>query len=238
MRRPPTPKRWRMLPEDMQAEALLTIELGVHPIMARMLVQRGLDTPEKADSFLNPSLDHLHDPFLLPDVEAACERLKQALHTKEKILVHGDYDGDGVTSAALWTRCLRSLGGNVDVHVPHRKRDGYDIRVPIIEQARQEGVSLIVTTDCGIQRVDEVDHARQYGIDVLITDHHTPNADGSLPKAVAVVNPHRKDSRYPFPNLAGVGVAFKMGEALTRYLGHKPDAFRRGFLDLAAIGTV
>ena len=231
-----TPKRWSLLPEDIQAEARLQIELGVHPITARLLVQRGLTTPEAADRFLNPTLDRLYDPMLLPDAEAACARLKIALANKEKILVHGDYDGDGLTSSALWTRLLRSLGGNVDVFVPHRKRDGYDMRIPIIEQAKQEGVTLIVTTDCGIQRVDEVEHAREAGIDVIITDHHTPGA--ILPKAVAVVNPQRKDSQYPFRHLAGVGVAFKMGEALTRYLGHGVNGFRRAYLDLAAIGTV
>lgn len=236
MRRPLTPKRWSLLPEDIQAEARLQIELGVHPITARLLVQRGLTTPEAADRFLNPTLDRLYDPMLLPDAEAACARLKIALANKEKILVHGDYDGDGLTSSALWTRLLRSLGGNVDVFVPHRKRDGYDMRIPIIEQAKQEGVTLIVTTDCGIQRVDEVEHAREAGIDVIITDHHTPGA--ILPKAVAVVNPQRKDSQYPFRHLAGVGVAFKMGEALTRYLGHGVNGFRRAYLDLAAIGTV
>lgn len=233
-----SPKRWRVLPGDIVAETTLQQELRVHPIIARLLVQRDLTTPEAACAFLNPGLNDLPDPFLLPDAEAACERLKRALAEKERILVHGDYDSDGVTSAALWTRTLRSLGGNVDVFVPHRKRDGYDIRTPIIEQARQEGVTLIVTTDCGIQRVDEVEHARQYGIDVIISDHHTPNANGGLPKAVAVVNPHRSDSRYPFPHLAGVGVAFRLCEALTRYLGHNPDSFRRSFLDLAAIGTV
>jgi single-stranded-DNA-specific exonuclease len=233
-----TPKRWQVLPGDIQAEAKLQIDLGVHPVMARLLVQRGLTTPEAAEAFLYPSLDRLHDPFLLPDAEAACVRIKTALANKERILVHGDYDGDGVTSTALWTRFLRSLGANVDAFVPHRKRDGYDMRVPIIEQARQEGVGLIITTDCGIQRVDEVEHARQCGIDVIITDHHTPNTSGALPQAVAVVNPHRKDSRYPFPHLAGVGVAFKLCEALTRTLGHKPEQFRRGFLDLACIGTV
>ena len=236
MRRPLTPKRWSLLPEDIQAEARLQIELGVHPITARLLVQRGLTTPEAADRFLNPTLDRLYDPMLLPDAEAACARLKIALANKEKILVHGDYDGDGLTSSALWTRLLRSLGGNVDVFVPHRKRDGYDMRIPIIEQAKQEGVTLIVTTDCGIQRVDEVEHAREAGIDVIITDHHTPGA--ILPRAVAVVNPQRKDSQYPFRHLAGVGVAFKMGEALTRYLGHGVNGFRRAYLDLAAIGTV
>jgi len=232
------PKRWRMLPSDDEAECTLQKELSVHPITARLLVQRGLTTPEAACAFLSPSLDDLHDPFLLPDAEAACERLKRALAGQERILVHGDYDSDGVTSAALWTRTLRSLGGNVDVFVPHRKRDGYDMRVPIIEQARQEGVTLIVTTDCGIQRIEEVEYARQYGIDVIITDHHTPNLSGKLPQAVAVVNPHRSDSRYPFTDLAGVGVAFRLCEGLVRYLGHSVSSFRRSYLDLAAIGTV
>lgn len=238
MRRPLIPKRWRVRPGDIQAEAKLQIELGVHPVVARLLVQRGLTTPEEADHFLNPSLDHLHDPFLLPDIEPACARLKQALANKEKILVHGDYDGDGVTSTALWTRTLRSLGAEVDAFVPHRKRDGYDMRLPIIEQARQDGVKLIVTTDCGIQRVDEVEHARQFGIDVIITDHHTPKTSGELPQAVAVINPHRKDSRYPFPDLAGVGVAFRACEALIRALGQSVSSYRRAYLDLAAIGTV
>lgn len=238
MRRSHQPKRWRLLPGDIQAEAQLQIELGVHPVTARLLVQRGMTTPALAEAFLNPTLDRMHDPFLLPDVEAACERLKRALQSNEKILVHGDYDGDGVTSAALWTRCLRALGGNVEVFVPHRRRDGYDMRRPFIEEAREKGAALIVTTDCGIQRIDEVELARQYGMDVIITDHHTPNANGSLPKAVAVINPQRQDSRYPFPYLAGVGVAFKVCEALTTYLGHEAGKFRKSFLDLAAIGTI
>jgi single-stranded-DNA-specific exonuclease len=233
-----TPKRWQMLPGDIQAEAKLQIDLGVHPVMARLLVQRGLTTSEAAEAFLYPSLDRMHDPFLLPDAEAACVRIKAALANHERILVHGDYDGDGVTSTALWTRFLRTQGADVDAFVPHRKRDGYDMRVPIIEQARQDGVKLIITTDCGIQRVDEVEHARQFGIDVIITDHHTPKTSGALPQAVAVVNPHRKDSRYPFPDLAGVGVAFKLCEALTRFLGMKPEQYRRAFMDLACIGTV
>src|SRR5205085_8450706 len=140
------------------------------------------------------------DPFLLPDAELAAERLKQALARKEKIAVHGDYDGDGVTSAALWMRLLETLGADVTVHVPHRKRDGYDMRSKFVAQAKAEGAKLIVTSDCGIQRCDEVDEAREAGIDVIITDHHEPGID--LPKAAAVVNPHRKDSKYPFPSLA------------------------------------
>ncbi|HEV2471937.1 MAG TPA: single-stranded-DNA-specific exonuclease RecJ, partial [Chthonomonadales bacterium] len=232
------PLRWRVADGDDEVEARLAAELGIHAVTARLLAQRGLTTPEAAHRFLHPSLQDLHDPQLLPDADLACSRLKDALHAREKILIHGDYDGDGVTSAALWTRVLRSLGAEVDVFVPHRKRDGYDLRMPIIEQARQEGVKLIVTTDCGIQRLDEVEHARQYGIDVIVTDHHTPNLSGALPRAVAVVNPHRKDSRYPFPHLAGVGVSFRLCELLISTLGHNVASYRRAFLDLACIGTI
>ena len=232
------PKKWRVLGSNAEAEELLRSKLGVHPVVARLLVQRGMTTPEAADLFLNPALDRMHDPFLLPDAEKACERIKQALAANQKIRIHGDYDGDGVTSAALWTRCLRALGADVDVFVPHRRRHGYDMRMGFIEEARDAGVRLIVTTDCGIRRCDEVEKARALGIDVIVTDHHAPNADGTLPNAVAVVNPQRRDSRYPFPHLAGVGVAFKLCEALTLHLGHKAAAFRKSFLDLAAIGTI
>ena len=235
---PYTQKRRNSLPADLPAEQILTDALEVHPIVARMLVQRGITDPAAAERFLYPSLDHLHDPFLLPDAEIACERIKTALNKKEKIFVHGDYDGDGVTSAALWTRVLKSLGADVEVFVPHRKRDGYDMRQAFIERAKKEGVGLIITTDCGIQRIDEVNAAREMGIDVIITDHHTPPTDGSLPRAIAVVNPHRHDSKYPFKDLAGVGVAFRLCEGLVTHLGHKRDAYRRAYLDLACIGTV
>ncbi len=235
---PYTQKRWNPLPADPPAEQILRDALQVHPIVARMLVQRGLTDPAEADRFLYPSLDHLHSPFLLPDADIACERIKTALHNGEKIAVHGDYDGDGVTSAALWTRVLRSLGGEVEVFVPHRKRDGYDLRHAFIERMKAAGVGLIITTDCGIQRIEEVEAAREFGIEVIITDHHTPPADGSLPKAAAVVNPHRHDSHYPFKHLAGVGVAFRLCEGLVSRLGHRVDRYRDAYLDLACIGTV
>ncbi len=229
-------KRWRMLSRDQADVSSLAAELGLSQLAAKLLVQRGLSDPAAASEFLNPTFDRLSDPFLLPDAEAAAERIKQALAAKERIRVHGDYDGDGVSSAALWTRLIEKLGGDVSVHVPHRKHDGYDMRSKFVAQAATDGVKLIITTDCGIQRLDEVEEARAAGIDVIITDHHEPGA--TLPKAVAVVNPHRADSRYPFPDLAGVGVAFRMGEALVRHLGMGVDGYRRAYCDLAAIGTV
>ena len=229
-------KRWRLAEGNPVAAEQLQQDIGCSPIIARLLTNRGVMDAAAADRFLNPCYSHLPDPFLLPDAGLAAERIKEALHKNEKIFVHGDYDGDGITSAALWTRLLEKLGGDVQVHVPHRKRDGYDIRSKFVQDAKVAGAQLIITSDCGIQRVDEIEEARLAGIDVVITDHHEPG--DTLPKAVAVVNPHRKDSIYPFSELAGVGVAFRTGEALVRHLGLSVDSYRRAYCDLAAIGTV
>lgn len=229
-------KHWNILHQDEEQTRLLQSELGCHPIVARLLVNRGIVQPEEAQAFLHPSFSDLSDPFLLPDAEAAVERIKQVLSRKERIYIHGDYDSDGVTSAALWYRLLKRLGADVLVHVPHRHRDGYDMRSKFVLEAKERGAAVILTTDCGIQRFAEVEQAREVGIDVIVTDHHEPGSQ--LPRAVAVVNPHRSDSRYPFPYLAGVGVAFRLGEALLRHLGHPVGGYRRAFCDLAAIGTV
>jgi single-stranded-DNA-specific exonuclease len=229
-------KHWNILQEGEEQARLIQSQLGCHPIIARMLVNRGIMQPEEAQAFLHPSFNDLSDPFLLPDAEAAVERIKQALRHRERIYIHGDYDSDGVTSAALWYRLLTRLGADVLVHIPHRHRDGYDMRSKFVVEAKERGAAVILTTDCGIQRWTEVEEAREAGIDVIVTDHHEPGSQ--LPKAVAVVNPHRSDSRYPFPYLAGVGVAFRLGEALLRHLGHSVDGYRRALCDLAAIGTI
>ncbi|MDO8682614.1 MAG: single-stranded-DNA-specific exonuclease RecJ [Armatimonadota bacterium] len=211
-------------------------ELGVAPLVARLLVNRGIESVADAAEFLNPSLDNLHDPFDLPDMRLAVDRVKLAIERKEKILVHGDYDVDGVSSAALLIRVLRALDADVEARVPHRKREGYDIKPLTVEEAKADGVSLIITADCGVTACDTVSHAANLGIDIVVTDHHEPGPE--LPKAVAVVNPRRSDSTYPFKDLAGVGVAFKLAQALVRDLGYPESRFQRKFLDLVALGTV
>lgn len=228
--------RWVVQQGQQEAVARLQHELGISEILARLLVNRGITEPEQAQRFLEPDWSNLPDPFLLPDAEVAVNRLLQAIERKEKILVYGDYDVDGVTSAALWYSTLSKLKAKVQAKVPHRKRDGYDIRVPVVEKAYRDGVSLILTCDCGIQAHDVVEHARELGIDVIITDHHEPGE--AVPRALAVVNPHLPNSRYPFPNLSGVGVSYRLGEALVRAKKLSPENYRKYFLDLVTLGTI
>ena len=229
-------KRWQIAEADPSASERLVAEIGCSRVTARLLVTRGILTPEEASDFLHPAYERLPDPMLLPDADRAIDRILAAVRARERIYVHGDYDSDGVTAAALWTRLLRKLGADVRAHVPHRHRDGYDLRSKFVVQAREEGARLIITADCGVQRHDEVEEARRAGMDVVITDHHEPG--DTLPAAAAVVNPNRRDSRYPFRPLAGVGVAFRLGEALIRRLGLPAASYRRAYSDLAAIGTV
>lgn len=225
-----------MLPEQPEVVARLEAELQTSYVLARLLANRGITTPDEAERFLRPRWEHLADPFLLPDAEVAVKRLLRAISQHEKVLVYGDYDVDGVTSAALWYTLLSKLGAQVEARVPHRKNDGYDIRLPVVEYAHRAGISLILTCDCGIQAHEVVEHARHLGIDIIITDHHEPGRE--VPRALAVVNPHLPHSRYPFADLSGVGVSYRLGEALISAMGYRLDNYRRYFLDLVALGTI
>ena len=221
---------------DETAASRLADDAGLSPIVARLLVNRCVLTAEQAGRFLNPSLDHLHDPSLLPDLDAGVDRIASAMKSGEKICVHGDYDVDGVTSTALLVRTLAALKANVEYRLPHRQKEGYDIKPAAVEEAARAGASVILTCDCGIGAHETVSRAAELGIDVIITDHHEPQHD--LPPAAAVINPKRADAAYPFPDLAGVGVAFKFAQGLVRKLGYDEEAFQARFVDLAALGTV
>ena len=227
--------QWNVRPPVTGGYALAR-ELGCGRLLGGLLAVRGYRTIESAERFLSPSYDQLPDPLLLPDADKAVTRIVAAIRDRELILVHGDYDSDGVSSAALWFRLLTKLGADVRVHVPHRCTDGYDMRSAFVDRASAEGARLIVTCDCGIRRAEEVRYAAGLGIDVVVTDHHEPGDE--LPPACAVVNPHRRDSKYPFADLAGVGVSFRLGEALAIRLGAPIASYRRAYSDLAAIGTV
>jgi single-stranded-DNA-specific exonuclease len=228
--------RWQLRSVDKQRAARLQKELNLSQTMAQLLVARGYTEPEDAYRFLHPSLNDLGDPFLLPDCARAVHRLQIVVQRKEPVLVYGDYDADGVTSTALWLFTLRRLGVQAHPMLPKRQQEGYDLHPNAIEAARRIGAKLVLTCDCGVRAHQAVDALNAAGLEVIITDHHQP--DTTLPNALAVVNPHRPDSRYPFAELSGVGVSFRVAEALVRALGYPVDNFRRSVLDLVCIGTV
>lgn len=232
----PLRPRWELgaAPDPHRVQALAA-ELRLPPALCRVLVARGLGEGEAARTFLRPLLDHLHPSHLLTDAARAARRIFQAVEKGEGILVHGDYDVDGICSAALLTIWIRRLGGRAEAFVPDRIGDGYDLGPAGIERAEELEASLIVTCDSGIVAHDAVTLARARGIDVVITDHHTPGE--TLPPAVAVVNPNRSDCDYPDPGLAGVGVAFKLCQLLGEMAG-LPESELLENLDLVALATV
>ena len=227
-------QRWEYLTcEEASADALSS-ELGISPIGARLLVQRGFRDVEAAQRFLHPTVAELHDPFALTDMSIAVDRLLRAIHTGEKIAIHGDYDADGITSTVLLRRALEMLGAKVVHYVPHRMKDGYGLTPETIERLSLEKVDVVVSADCGIRSVLAARCAREVGVDLIVTDHHEPGDE--LPLALAVINPKRRDCSYPDKNLAGVGVALKLVQALGERLGRQN--WLKGFLKIAAIGTL
>jgi len=225
---------WQHLPCDEGQVSSLAAALNLHPTVARLLCLRGFDDPETAHRFLTPSLDHLHDPFKLTGMMAAVERLEQAIARRERIAIHGDYDVDGITSTVILRRALEMLGGDVVHFIPERLKDGYGLQPAAIERLHADGVSLIVSVDCGIRGLDAARRARELGVDLIITDHHEPDAE--LPDAVAVLNPKRHDCSYPDKYLAGVGVALKVVQALCSRAGRQ--RWLPAFVKIAAIGTL
>jgi single-stranded-DNA-specific exonuclease len=219
---------------DPQRAAELARALDLRPPAAKALVHRGVDSVDAARRFLEPSLDDLHDPSLLSGIDRAVDRIRGALERGERILVHGDYDVDGITSTFLLQSTLEGLGGRVEYRIPHRTRDGYGLSTDAVEEARRRQCTLVVTVDCGITAHAAVERARALGIDVVITDHHEPPP--TLPEAHAIVNPLQAGCAYPFKSLAGVGVTFKLVQALCRGRGGITRA--RDDLDVVALGTI
>jgi single-stranded-DNA-specific exonuclease len=225
---------WDHLPCDDAESRRLAEALNLHPTVARLLCLRGLGDPERAARFLSPTLDHLHDPFLLADMSHAVERIERALAGRERIAIHGDYDVDGITSTVILRRALELLGGDVVHFIPERLRDGYGLQPAAIDRLHAEGVQLVISVDCGIRASEATLRAREIGVDLIITDHHEP--EGTLPPALAVINPKRADCRYPDKNLAGVGVALKLVQALCQRAGK--SRWLPAFVKVAAIGTL
>lgn len=210
-------------------------ELAVPPIMARILLNRQIDSFEKARNFFRPELENLYNPYLMKDMDKAVDRLHHALHAGENILIYGDYDVDGVSSAALMYLVLsRMVGSKVSYYIPDRMTEGYGLSAKNIRDAAENGINLVVTVDCGVTAVEEITLAKELDMDTIVCDHHQPAE--ALPPAVAILDPKLPDSNYPFDELAGVGVAFKLLQALYQKL-EIPEAELDEYLDLVAIGS-
>ena len=204
--------RWIDSPVDAESVRRLAHEVKVSPLVARLLVQRGLAEPSEAEAFLHPSLAQLHAPGLMAGMQEAVWRLRRAVEQHEKILIYGDYDVDGTMAVVVLLTALRMLGAQVETYVPHRLTDGYGMRVPVVEEAAANDVRVVISVDTGIREHTVLTRARELGVDCIVTDHHLP--DGHLPPACAILNPRRTDCAYPEKSLAGVGVAFKLAQAL------------------------
>jgi single-stranded-DNA-specific exonuclease len=236
---PSSPSRWLLPQTDTEQVSELAAGLRVHPPAARVLWSRGYRDTASATRFLFPDLIDLHDPYLLKDMDRAIARLQSAIASREKILLYGDYDVDGTTSVVILKKALDLAGASVDFFVPHRTRDGYGMRTEVIDQAAADGVKLVISVDTGIRAGAVVAHAREAGIDVIVTDHHLPEAE--LPRAVAVINPNRPDCAYPEKNLCGAGVTFKLVQALMGAMLWPTERVRRlseSFIKMVAVATV
>ena len=230
----PIEKRWVVKPQgNPEAVAAMAAATGISPVLANLLVQRGIDTLEKAKKFFNPQLSDLHDPFLMKDMDKAVERVERAVRNREKIMVYGDYDVDGTTAVALVYKFLRQIGHkDLLFYIPDRYTEGYGISTKGIDHAARKGATLIIALDCGIKAIEKVDYAKRKGVDFIICDQHLPAEE--IPRAVAVLDPKRTDCSYPFDELSGCGVGFKLVQAYCQKNGI-PFQQIEPLLDLLAV---
>lgn len=222
-------KRWKLLLADEQTVESLYQRLKVSRILCRILIQRGYTTFESTKRFFRPELAHLYSPWAMKDMRKAVERIITAFDNKEKILVFGDYDVDGTTSVACMFQFLKDVYPEVDFYIPHRYREGYGVSKAGIDYAKKKGITLIISLDCGIKSIDLIDYAKILDIDFIVCDHHLPEAE--LPAAVAILNPKQKDCEYPFKELCGCGVGFKLMMALSETLQLQPSSYLK-YIDL------
>jgi single-stranded-DNA-specific exonuclease len=225
-------KRWKILPADDGNVEHLQQQLHINKLLCRILVQRGINTFKNAHDFFRPQLDHLHDPWLMKDMLKAVNRIIFAVNNKEKILIYGDYDVDGTTAVACMYQFIKSIYEDVAYYIPHRYREGYGVSQAGIEFAAGNNFSLIISLDCGIKSVALVAFAKQLNIDFIICDHHLP--DETVPDAVAILNPKQKDCNYPYKELCGCGVGFKLMQALAEELNLPSESYLK-YIDLVAV---
>ena len=231
-------KKWECLEldnEKIKNVEKIENEYGISNLLAKILVNRNLIKKEDIDLFFKPTRHDFHNPYLMPDMELAVNRIIEAINNNEKILIYGDYDVDGITSITVLKSFLIERKANVSHYIPNRLNEGYGLNKEAVKKIADDGVNLIITVDCGISGIEEVDYANSLGLEVIITDHH--EVGEILPNAIAVVDAKRKDNTYPFRELAGVGVSFKLIQAISQRLELEEKEYLK-YLDIVCIGTI
>lgn len=227
-------KKWGFYEVEKKDINEIVLKYGISPILARILANRGLKK-EEIEVFLNPTRNDFYDPFLLPDMEKAVDRIIKAIEMKERVVIYGDYDVDGITSVTVLKKYLKERGLDVGYYIPNRLEEGYGLNSEAISKIIDEKYTLMITVDCGISGVKEVEECNKSGIDTIITDHHEQGEN--IPNAFAVIDAKRKDNEYPFRELAGVGVVFKLIQAISKKLNLESKEYLK-YLDIVAIGTI
>ncbi|MBR3152076.1 MAG: single-stranded-DNA-specific exonuclease RecJ [Clostridia bacterium] len=228
-------KKWNYREVDVTKVKEISEKFNISELLATVMLNRGINKDEDIEIFLNPTRSNFHDPFLMPDMEKAIDRIEKAINSQEKVIIYGDYDVDGITSITVLKKFLKDCGLEVDYYIPNRLDEGYGLNKNAIDKIKEKGYSLIITVDCGISGIDEIDYASSLGIETIVTDHHEPME--VLPNAVAVIDAKRKDNVYPNKNLAGVGVVFKVAQGLATRRNIDEKEFLK-YLDIVSVGTI
>ena len=228
-------KKWQVYQVDNKKVEQIQQKYGVNKLLATILANRGIVEEKQIDKFLHPKRSDFYNPYEMPDMEIAVNRIIKAIENKEKTIIYGDYDVDGITSVTVLKSFLEERGLKVDEYIPNRLNEGYGLNNKAVETIASQGYTLMITVDCGISAIEEVKYANELGIETIITDHHEPGNE--LPDALAVVDAKRKDNKYPFRNLAGVGVVFKLSQAIGMRLGLEEKEYLK-YLDIVCIGTI
>ena len=229
-------KEWKYVPKN-NNEIIneLASKMNISKLLARLLVDRNIDNEEKVRIFLEPKRNDFYDPYLLPDMDKAVERIIDAINNNEKITIYGDYDVDGITATSVMIKYLNDRNANVTYYIPNRLDEGYGLNKEALDKILSDGTNLVITVDCGITAMEEIEYGKKIGLDIIVTDHHEPSE--IIPNTIAVVDAKRKDNIYPFRELAGVGVAFKLINAISIKLGLDEKEYLK-YLDIVAIGTI
>ena len=228
-------KKWEFYGVDEETIKDISSKNNISELLATVLANRGITESKEIEKFLNPTRNDFYDPYMMPDMEIAVERIIKAVENKEKVIIYGDYDVDGITSITVLKKFLSEIGLEAGYYIPNRLDEGYGLNLESVKKIAEEKYTLIITVDCGISGIDEIDYANSLGIETIVTDHHEPL--DVLPKALAVVDAKRKDNKYPFKSLAGVGVVFKLIQALGKRLNLEEKSYLK-YLDIVCIGTI